>query len=407
MAIYTKSGSTNTTRYMLTDALGSTNVITTDTGEAEEYMSFFPFGEGRDGNDWSIPKATPSSITDHGFTGHLHLDALGIIHMQGRIYDYKLGRFLSADPYVQNPYDPQCLNRYSYCRNNPLRYVDPSGYGAVDDFCDAVCDAVSSAMDCFGLSDSEAEEAMNEINGCAGAGVGGQTWTIGNTPRLSEDQEMEQWCIEEKVDLRNLFGPSVPPEYRLDTRAWGDDDPRFKRIEWTVSGVLGYIYNGLTSDIKAMVVGNVTQVKDLTINAGITGGLAVGVVFGNTLNWGLSKVFGVTPRYISRSDIWNDNYGPKRFINSLCPRYGYFGGKGYPHDLENCIHNPMNGIDARYLEHDRGYLMKDYFGADYTASTMSRWDYSFSPYGQAYQLAATIAFGARSELKARGILDTY
>jgi hypothetical protein len=38
------------------------------------------------------------------------------------------GRFLSADPYIQSPYNTQSYNRYSYVMNNPLKYTDPSGY---------------------------------------------------------------------------------------------------------------------------------------------------------------------------------------------------------------------------------------------------------------------------------------
>jgi RHS repeat-associated protein len=56
------------------------------------------------------------------------VDGVGIIHMNGRIYDPKLGRFLQADPFIQAPYDTQSLNRYSYVRNNPLNATDPSGY---------------------------------------------------------------------------------------------------------------------------------------------------------------------------------------------------------------------------------------------------------------------------------------
>jgi hypothetical protein len=47
--------------------------------------------------------------------------------MRARFYSTKLGRFLSADPLVVSPGDPQMLDRYAYVRNNPLRYVDPSG----------------------------------------------------------------------------------------------------------------------------------------------------------------------------------------------------------------------------------------------------------------------------------------
>ena len=53
----------------------------------------------------------------------------------GRMRDPVLGRFLSPDPYVQDPTLPQNFNRYSYCLNNPLLYRDPSGeFFLIDDF---------------------------------------------------------------------------------------------------------------------------------------------------------------------------------------------------------------------------------------------------------------------------------
>jgi RHS repeat-associated protein len=58
------------------------------------------------------------------------LDAVELTHMNGRVQDPELGRFLSADPFVQAPYHPQSLNRYSYVWNNPLTFVDPSGFQA-------------------------------------------------------------------------------------------------------------------------------------------------------------------------------------------------------------------------------------------------------------------------------------
>ncbi len=47
--------------------------------------------------------------------------------MNGRLYDPVVGRFLSADPVVQDPSFTQSLNRYSYCLNNPLKFTDPTG----------------------------------------------------------------------------------------------------------------------------------------------------------------------------------------------------------------------------------------------------------------------------------------
>ena len=74
----------------------------------------------------TIGMESPLGI-DRGFCGHEHIDEIGLIDMNGRMYDPKLGRFLSPDPYVQSPTNPQNYNRYSYCLNNPLKYSDPSG----------------------------------------------------------------------------------------------------------------------------------------------------------------------------------------------------------------------------------------------------------------------------------------
>ncbi|MDQ3494117.1 MAG: hypothetical protein M3485_00945 [Pseudomonadota bacterium] len=52
---------------------------------------------------------------------------LGLIHMNGRIFDPRLGRFLQADPFIQAPDNTQSWNAYTYVFNNPYRYTDPSG----------------------------------------------------------------------------------------------------------------------------------------------------------------------------------------------------------------------------------------------------------------------------------------
>ena len=64
---------------------------------------------------------------DRGFTGHEHLYNFSLINMNGRMYDPVTSSFLSVDRYVQSPGNSQNFNRYAYCLNNPLRYVDPDG----------------------------------------------------------------------------------------------------------------------------------------------------------------------------------------------------------------------------------------------------------------------------------------
>ncbi|MDT8450073.1 MAG: RHS repeat-associated core domain-containing protein [Wenzhouxiangellaceae bacterium] len=125
------------TRYLHTDHLGSTTAITDEVGQIVAQMGFDAWGKRRDGNDWATVwqqwamGITPVwalavlDITPRGYTGHEHADAMGVIHMNGRIYDPQLGRFLQADPFVE---DATTLNRYTYVYNNPLSLTDPSGF---------------------------------------------------------------------------------------------------------------------------------------------------------------------------------------------------------------------------------------------------------------------------------------
>jgi len=62
------------------------------------------------------------------------MTGLGIYHYGARFYSPKLGRFISPDSIVPNQFNPQDLNRFSYVLNNPLRYTDPTGHRACDDF---------------------------------------------------------------------------------------------------------------------------------------------------------------------------------------------------------------------------------------------------------------------------------
>ena len=66
-------------------------------------------------------------LIERGYTGHEHLTTVGLIHMNGRIYDPVLRQFMSPDNFVQDPYNTQNFNRFAYVLNNPLLYTDPSG----------------------------------------------------------------------------------------------------------------------------------------------------------------------------------------------------------------------------------------------------------------------------------------
>jgi RHS repeat-associated protein len=122
------------------DHLGSVETITREDGTLVVRESFAAFGSRRAPNWTGTPSsaelAQMNETSRKGFTGHEHLDSTGFIHMNGRVYDPLIGRFASADPHVQAPFDPQSLNRFSYVRNNPLRFVDPSGFFGMCPDCD-------------------------------------------------------------------------------------------------------------------------------------------------------------------------------------------------------------------------------------------------------------------------------
>ncbi|WP_179957628.1 FG-GAP-like repeat-containing protein [Exilibacterium tricleocarpae] len=144
------SAGVSKTRYLHKDHLGSVTTITDETGSIVEEFSFDAWGKRRaksraeleailgrswpqltgfEKNNQTLPALTlVSTITNQGFTGHEQLDAVGLIHMNGRVYDAEIGRFISADPFIDDRTNLQALNRYSYVQNNPLSYTDPSGY---------------------------------------------------------------------------------------------------------------------------------------------------------------------------------------------------------------------------------------------------------------------------------------
>ncbi|MCX5695018.1 MAG: hypothetical protein NT014_07895 [Candidatus Omnitrophica bacterium] len=116
------------------DHLGGTNIVTSETGEQVKHLEYQPFG------DTKLEEG--SKVVKRKFTGKELDDSTGLYNFLARLYDPKTGRFITADPIQFNDAgikfaggkdlqtflaNPQNLNRYSYCLNNPLRYIDPDG----------------------------------------------------------------------------------------------------------------------------------------------------------------------------------------------------------------------------------------------------------------------------------------
>lgn len=115
--------------YICRDHLGSITHIIDENGTLIQELSYDAWGNLRDPATQSVYAFgdEPILFLGRGYTGHEHLNHYALINMNARLYDPIIGRFLSPDTYTQLPDNLQSYNLYSYCMNNPLRYVDQSG----------------------------------------------------------------------------------------------------------------------------------------------------------------------------------------------------------------------------------------------------------------------------------------
>ncbi|WP_431287707.1 RHS repeat domain-containing protein [Roseateles chitinivorans] len=121
--------------YWHQDYQGSLVATTDHAGAVTARYAYDPFGQRRptDGNvdaagalmiDW---RPDVNTGTSRGYTGHEHRDDIGLINMNGRIFDGRAGVFLQADPVLQDRLNTQNFGAYAYVFNNPLNATDPSG----------------------------------------------------------------------------------------------------------------------------------------------------------------------------------------------------------------------------------------------------------------------------------------
>uniref|UniRef100_A4Y7F5 YD repeat protein n=1 Tax=Shewanella putrefaciens (strain CN-32 / ATCC BAA-453) TaxID=319224 RepID=A4Y7F5_SHEPC len=128
-------------QFTLKDRLGSATTLADQHGNIVSQRYFDPFGRTTDlginhqldiqNKNTVLSQLQDLAVTNknrRGFTDHEHLNEQQLIHMNGRIYDYNLGRFMSVDPFIQSPTSTQSVNPYSYIMNNPLAGTDPTGY---------------------------------------------------------------------------------------------------------------------------------------------------------------------------------------------------------------------------------------------------------------------------------------
>ncbi|OYX25844.1 MAG: hypothetical protein B7Z06_06640, partial [Flavobacteriales bacterium 32-35-8] len=159
--------------YLQRDYQGSIVAISNATGQVLEKRLFDAWGNVlvQDGAGNTLSGLT---ILDRGYTGHEHLQNIGLIHMNGRLYDAKLHRFLQPDNYVQDPTNTQNYNRYGYVLNNPLKYIDPSG-----------------------------EQTSPDCDTCGGSNLDNTQYGNGIIKSILEDPNVKEW-LSRNFSARNI-----------------------------------------------------------------------------------------------------------------------------------------------------------------------------------------------------------
>ncbi|MBL8194619.1 MAG: hypothetical protein JNM06_12565, partial [Blastocatellia bacterium] len=138
--------------YHTPDHLGTPRILTDGGGQVISRRDTYPFGEqitDSVGNRASVFGYSSTDSVKHLFTGYFKDDESGLDFAQARHFNGALGRFMQPDEFTGGPEEfynfaedasdnptfygtlanPQSLNKYQYCYNSPLKYVDPSGHG--------------------------------------------------------------------------------------------------------------------------------------------------------------------------------------------------------------------------------------------------------------------------------------
>ena len=184
------------------------DLVTDAWGDLVVGGSFDAFGQRR-ATDWTDNFPTAGEydlyyLTDPlGFTGHEHLDNLNLIHMNGRVYSPWLGKFMSADPFITDPENTQNYNRYSYVYNNPLTFIDPSGFEQCHPTQDFECILITGTATSGGGYNTNEKPLYGNPDASGGSyGNNGSSGVGGTSTETAPPQPMEEVVVEARAPLK-------------------------------------------------------------------------------------------------------------------------------------------------------------------------------------------------------------
>ncbi|MCE9687665.1 hypothetical protein LZP73_15865 [Shewanella sp. AS16] len=259
-------------QFTLRDRLGSATTLADQNGNIASQRYFDPFGRTATSSKvGALGDLLDTNKNRRGFTDHEHLNEQQLIHMNGRVYDYNLGRFMSVDPFIQSPTSTQSVNPYSYIMNNPLAGTDPTGYCSTGTHikggdaigCSVAFDAGSGGS---GKKKSEAKPTSNgapqvqqklpanlqtsELNGLT---QNANKWD--NATSTEQVLELGQGLIE---DYHSVVGgggtndvPSIRSAESSAQKAWDKAKGFVQSVAGEVAFGVKAVYNGISEDYRS------------------------------------------------------------------------------------------------------------------------------------------------------------
>ena len=344
MSIYTNNTSNPSTKYLHYDSLNSVDTITNNLEVVESRAAYKPFGEKLNLDKYG-KATTKASYTNRGYTGHEHIEETKFINMNARLYDPTIARFMSADSIIPFMYDTQAFNRYTYVKNNPLKYTDPSGHSWLSKawkktkkwttknwrkIAGATLVVVGAAM----IIASQVIPGANII----GAYIGGSLMTLGASLIKYNPNKPDSPSNEIRVDFPLINIPFSSDRGSQNQYTQNNDQGRYivnNVTQGTHSNITGNKLNngGDNTTYNPNFDGSIT-VGTITVSNSNSGGnvLAVDGVESITRNWNLYKrnmanSFSIIDKASSNAVVFGiaGKNTPLIFYGSLTNIYAKFG----------------------------------------------------------------------------------
>lgn len=201
------------TLYYHPDHLGSTNLITNNKGDLVYFEDYSAYGKPN-----SITTALPKAQARQ-YIGKEYDGDLGLSYLEARYYDSDVGQFISGDPaalYSPEQFltDPQQLNSYSYSRNNPINFSDPTGLTVGQLLWGNV---VGTGLGLVNISLESAKLGSNPLYAAQSVyGFGREAYEVGKNPIASTRDtftglniQYNDWLLQPDYEAGKAYGQNI------------------------------------------------------------------------------------------------------------------------------------------------------------------------------------------------------